>query len=87
MNLEEKDLPVDAAESNFYPIEMVRAIAVVWCFAALRSDEIQRLRIGCVRWLFTLWLGVPIPPLKVTEAPYPADSKMLRSTRRFLQKC
>ena len=50
MNLQEKDLPVDAVESNFYPIEMVRAIAVVWCFAALRSDEIQRLRIGCVRW-------------------------------------
>src|SRR6266446_2346316 len=38
-------------------------------------------------YLFTLWFGVPIPPLKVTEAPYPADSKMLRSTRRFLQKC
>jgi hypothetical protein len=50
MNLEENDLPVDASESNFYPIEMIRAIAVVWCFAALRSDEIQRLRIGCVRW-------------------------------------
>lgn len=50
MNLQEKDLPVDAVESNFYPIEMVRAIAVVWCFAALRSDEIHRLRIGCVRW-------------------------------------
>ena len=52
LNLEEKDLPVDAGESNFYPIEMVRAIAVVWCFAALRSDEIQRLRVGCVRWQY-----------------------------------
>ncbi len=29
---------------------MVRAIAMVWCFAALRSDEIVRLRLGCVRW-------------------------------------
>jgi Phage integrase family len=29
---------------------MVRAIAVVWCFAALRSDEIVRLRLGCIRW-------------------------------------
>jgi integrase len=52
MNLEEKDLPVDANESNFYPIEMVRAIAVVWCFAALRSDEIGRLPLGCVRWQY-----------------------------------
>jgi integrase len=29
---------------------MVRAIAVVWCFATLRRDEIVRLRVGCVRW-------------------------------------
>jgi hypothetical protein len=28
----------------------VRALAVVWLFAGLRSDEIVRLRIGCVRW-------------------------------------
>ncbi len=49
MNLEEEDLP----KSNglaIYPFEMVRAVAVVWCFAALRSNEIQRLRVGCVRW-------------------------------------
>jgi hypothetical protein len=29
---------------------MVAAVAVVWCFSALRSDEIIRLRVGCVRW-------------------------------------
>lgn len=33
-----------------YPLEMVAAVAVVWCFSALRSDEIIRLRVGCVRW-------------------------------------
>jgi hypothetical protein len=27
-------------------------IAAVWCFAALRSDEIVRLRAGCVRWQY-----------------------------------
>jgi integrase len=32
-----------------YPLEMVAAVAVVWCFSALRSDEIMRLRVGCVR--------------------------------------
>src|SRR5439155_6803268 len=32
--------------------ELVRAIAVVWCFAALRSDEIFRLRVGCIRWQY-----------------------------------
>jgi len=32
------------------PLELVRAVAVVWCFAALRNNEIRRLRVGCVRW-------------------------------------
>jgi integrase len=34
----------------FYPIEMIRALAIVWLFAGLRSDEIRRLRVGAVRW-------------------------------------
>ncbi len=50
MNLEAKDLPTTGSNVLIYPLEMVRAIAVVWCFAALRSDEIVRLRIGCIRW-------------------------------------
>jgi len=31
-------------------VQCVRALAVVWLFAGLRSDEILRLRVGCVRW-------------------------------------
>ncbi len=50
MNLERKDLPVDSVGRHQYPFEMVRALAVVWCFAALRSNEIVRLRVGCIRW-------------------------------------
>ncbi len=50
MNLEKEDLPMTAGKVPVYPLEMVRALAVVWCFAALRSDEIVRLRVGCVRW-------------------------------------
>ncbi len=46
MNLTAEDL--SCAKS--YPIEFVRAVAVVWLFAGLRSDEIVRLRVGCVRW-------------------------------------
>ncbi len=49
VNLTEADLP-----SRFgyplYPLALVRAVAVVWCYAALRSNEICRLRVGCVRW-------------------------------------
>lgn len=50
MNLEANDLPTTGSKVLIYPLEMVRAIAVVWCFAALRSDEIVRLRVGCIRW-------------------------------------
>jgi integrase len=39
-----------AARSYYYPVEMVRAVAVVWLFAGLRANEIARLRVGCVRW-------------------------------------
>jgi integrase len=51
MNLQVADLPVWGNGNDLppYPIEMVRAIAVVWCFTALRSDEIRRLRVGCIR--------------------------------------
>ncbi|BCL84637.1 integrase [Ktedonobacteria bacterium brp13] len=50
MNLQEEDLPLVGKAYTSYPLEMVRAIAVVWCFAALRSNEIARLRLGCIRW-------------------------------------
>lgn len=44
-HLEEADLP-----SVRYPLEMVRAVAAVWLFTALRSDEIARLVKGCIEW-------------------------------------
>ena len=34
---------------SFYPLEMLRALAIVWLFAGLRSDELSRLRVGCAR--------------------------------------
>lgn len=34
---------------GYYPLEMLRALSVVWLFAGLRSDEIARLRVGCAR--------------------------------------
>ena len=34
----------------WYPFELVRAITLTWLFGGLRSDEIKRLRVGCVRW-------------------------------------
>ncbi len=52
MNLEYEDLPQSKGERSVYPLELVRAVAVVWCFAALRNNEIRRLRVGCVRWQY-----------------------------------
>lgn len=34
---------------GYYPLEMVRALSLIWLFAGLRSDEIARLRAGCAR--------------------------------------
>jgi integrase len=48
LNLTADDLPGNT--SLYYPVELLRALAMVWLFAALRSDEIVRLRTGCVRW-------------------------------------
>jgi hypothetical protein len=33
-----------------YPIEMSRALVITWLFAGLRSNEIVRLGVGCIRW-------------------------------------
>jgi integrase len=41
--------PSETPGRPFYPLALVRAIAVVWVFTGLRSDEIRRLRLGCVR--------------------------------------
>ena len=49
LNLEAGDLP-EAQAGQFYPFEMVRAITLTWLFSGQRSDEITRLRVGCIRW-------------------------------------
>ena len=36
---------------------MIRAITLTWLFSGQRSDEIARLRVGCVRWQHD---GIPI---------------------------
>lgn len=34
----------------WYPLELIKAVVVVWLFAGLRAAEICRLRVGCIRW-------------------------------------
>lgn len=53
LNISPEDLPVfptSLERCPVYPLEMIRALAIVWLFCGLRSDEIIRLRLGCVRW-------------------------------------
>ena len=57
LNLKQEDLPGNRA-SSFYPLELVRAVTLTWLFSGLRSDELSRLRVGCVRWQHQ---GLPIP--------------------------
>jgi integrase len=57
LNLAEDDLPPWKA-GFFYPIELVRAVTLTWLFSGQRSDEIARLRLGCIRWQHD---GHPIP--------------------------
>ena len=49
LNLETADLP-EAQAGHFYPFELVRALTLTWLFSGQRSDEIARLRVGCIRW-------------------------------------
>lgn len=50
LNLTEADLPTPPTSGRYYPVALVRAVAITWLFAGLRGDEILRLRVGCVRW-------------------------------------
>ncbi|WP_260334331.1 hypothetical protein [Streptomyces beigongshangae] len=48
LNVESGDLPT--TDGRTYPAELIRAITLTWLFAGQRSDEIARLRVGCIRW-------------------------------------
>jgi hypothetical protein len=56
LNVEPGDLPT--SDGRTYPVELIRAITLTWLFAGQRSDEIARLRVGCIRWQH---YGLPIP--------------------------
>jgi integrase len=57
LNLGQDDLPKHGNKAGtgapWYPLELVRAVALLWLFAGLRVDEILRLRVGAIRWQTT----------------------------------
>jgi integrase len=51
LNLTADDLPRNHATGRgVYPLELVRAVTVLWLFTGLRCNEIARLPVGCIRW-------------------------------------
>ena len=49
INLTEADFgSAPHVNEYYYPLAMIKALAVVWLFAGLRIDEIRRLRVGCI---------------------------------------
>jgi integrase len=56
LNLAPGDRPT--GDTRSHPMELLRAITLTWLFAGQRSDEIARLRVGCIRWQHH---GMPIP--------------------------
>jgi integrase len=51
LNLTVDDLPHNPVSGRTtYPIELVRAITLLWLFTGLRRNEIARLPVGCIRW-------------------------------------
>ena len=47
--LEDRRTVLPEEFESYYPLEMIRALAILWLFAGLRSDELSRLRVGCAR--------------------------------------
>ena len=50
LNLTDDDLPRNRMGHFPYPFELVRAVTVMWLFSGLRSNEVARLPLGCIRW-------------------------------------
>ena len=72
LNLTEPDLPVHANADTgrpWYPLELVRAVAVLSLFGGLRVDEILRLRAGAVRWQQQHPEGSNEPPVGLLDVP------------------
>jgi integrase len=93
LNLTETDMPgtIWAAEphaerrAHWYPLAMVRAVVLVWLFAGLRSDELVRLRVGCIRWLPSDGAGTgaaqPAPPETICWLDVPVNKTSTAFTK------
>jgi integrase len=70
IELSQADLDAQRSENiGCYPLEMVRALAMIWLFGGLRPGQIRLLEVDCIEWQLN---GVPLricdeaPPLDAT---------------------
>jgi hypothetical protein len=87
-HLAEDDLPhgneaVEHGRRHKYPLAIARAIVLVWLFAGIRSDELRRLTVGCVRRQRTLadTSGTQICQLRV-----PVNKTSISSRRHWTSR-
>lgn len=71
LNLGVEDLPIHASTGGdpSYPLELVRAVTMLWLFAGLRVDEIVRLRLGAIRWQHEPDAGDERPAVCLLDVP------------------
>jgi integrase len=67
-DLASRSLAPSRPSEHRYPLEMVKAIVVVWLFCGLRRNEINRLRRGCIRWQSTHGLLLETPMISSNDA-------------------
>ncbi len=80
LNLEASDLVQDGR----YPLELLKAMAVIWTHAGLRSNEIVRLRRGCARPQTDDLIdpsGTPVPAGKLCWLDVPAGKTSTAYTK------
>lgn len=91
LNLTESDLPIIKSmrgrdEMLVYPLELVRALCIVWLFCGLRRDEILRLRVNCIRWEIEDVCLLEVPVNKTGQSFHkPVDQVVGETIARWCQ--
>jgi site-specific recombinase XerC len=70
LNLQQSDLTKHHLGNHYYPLTMVKALAVAWLFCGLRGDEIRRLPVGCTR---EHWTSSSDPAATVCDLDVPVN--------------
>jgi hypothetical protein len=82
LNIGEEDFARTAKLPSFYPLSMIRALALVWLFAGLRGNEIMRLRVH-----HDQTKGEESRTLPLTGELFEVVKMQLEYTERYFPQC